>query len=296
MKKPQIHKFLSKSGFIRASALVCPEVVNEMRENQQTSPPSTMALGRSFICTALMASHLKDGQAISAQFICEGPMRMLFAQASYEGACRAYIAEPQLPMSLKKGKLSLAPHVGAGTLTVSTYIKGNTQPQRSQVLIQTGEVTEDLAHYILTSQQLPCMLSTGVLLGSEGVVTNAGGILVEMMPGHREEDIKIVENCFKVMGSLSDVLTPEMTGGELLEFFFVGVEGQHWRHDYNIELSCSCTYEKVLNSLQLLGKEDLEDMISKKEMTDISCQMCGKRYQVDVEQLQKLLQELKGLH
>jgi molecular chaperone Hsp33 len=296
MSKAKLYKFISADGNIRASSFVGTQLLNHLRNLQQTSPTSTLALGRALIGTTLLASHLKDEQTLSMQINCDGPMRMVFAQASYEGSVRAYIAEPQLPMSVERGNLTLSPHVGKGTLTVSTYIKGTDRPRISQVLLQTGEITEDLAHYIRASQQIPCMLMTGVLLGSEGVVSGAGGILVELMPGHTSTDVERVESCMQVLGSLSQSLAPDVTGEDLLKIFFVGVPGKHWEHPHSVEIACSCSKEKVMDSIKLLGADEVQSMIEKQETVDVQCEMCGKRYRIDQATVRTIYQELRGLH
>jgi len=296
MSKAKLYKFLSTDGNIRASALEATRLLNHLRTTQQTSPTSTLALGRALIGTTLLASHLKDEQAMSMQINCDGPMRMVFAQASYEGSVRAYIAEPQLPMSVERGNLNLAPHVGKGTLTMSTYIKGSARPRTSQVLLQTGEITEDLAHYIRISQQIPCALMTGLTLGSEGVVTGAAGILVELMPGHRPEDAVRVESCVRTMGSLSQSLAPDVTGEDLLRMFFVGMPGKFWEHPHSVEIACSCSKDKVAGSIKLLGAEEIQAMMDKQEVVDVQCQMCGKKYKIDQATIRTIYQELRGLH
>lgn len=296
MSKARIYKFINSAGTIRASAIVCTGLLNHLRTIQQTSPTSTLALGRTLVGTTLLATQLKDEQALSVQMRCSGAMRMVFAQASYEGSVRAYIAEPQLPMSVERGNLILAPHVGEGTLTVSTFIKGNARPQVSQVLVESGEITEDLASYIRMSQQIPCVLSTGVLLGSEGVVTGAGGLLIEMMPGHTTEDLESVEGSVRALGSLSHILTPEVNGEDVLKMFFVGKEGKYWQHPHIVQVACSCSIDKVLGSFRLLGEDEVQKMIIDKEVVDVQCEMCGKQYRVDHNQIKDLYQDIKKLH
>lgn len=275
---------------------MCTHILEQMRKNQNTSPMSTLALGRTLIGTTLLASQLKEEQAVSVQIQCEGPMKMVFAQSSYETSVRAYIAEPQLPMAVERKNLILNPLIGEGTLTVSTYIPGSAQPQRSQVLVQSGEITEDLAHYIRLSQQIPCVINTGVLLGSEGVVTGAGGMLIELMPDHTEAHVAQVESSVKMMGSLSSAFGPKVTGEDLLKIFFVGVAGKTWVHPYDMQIACSCNLAKILNSFSLLGEEELRDMISKKEIVDVQCEMCGKKYKVEPAQVQEVYESIKGLH
>lgn len=296
MSASKMYKFLSQDGFVRASAVVFTSVLNELRTLQETSPTSTLALGRSLVGATLLAARLKEEQAVAVQIKCDGPMKMVFAQASYEGGVRAFVSEPQLPMSVDRGNLFLAPHVGAGTLSVSTYIKGNTQPQVSQVLLQTGEITEDIAHYIRSSLQLPCLLTSAVNLGSEGVVTSAGGLMVEMMPGHTEEHIALVERCLTAMGSLSEMLGAKVSGEDILKLFFVGVPGKVWEHPYKIQISCSCSRNKVASSIQLLGAAEVKEMVQQGNSVDVKCEMCGRNYAITVADLKEIYQSLLKLH
>lgn len=296
MNKSKMFKFLSEDGSIRASAVVCTEILNELRVLQETSPSSTLALGRTLVGATLLAARLKDEQAVAVQIKCEGAMKMVFAQASYEGGVRAYVAEPQLPMSVNRGKLFIAPHVGPGTLSVSTYIKGNAQPQVSQVLLQTGEITEDIAHYIRTSLQLPCVITSAVTLGSEGVVTSAGGLMVEMMPGHTEEHIALVERCVQAMGPLSEMIGEGVTGEDVLKLFFLGVPGKIWVHPHEMQISCSCSRAKVSSSVQLLGAEEVKEMITIGETVTVKCEMCGRKYALITDDLKDIYQTLKKMH
>ncbi|MCC6137574.1 MAG: Hsp33 family molecular chaperone HslO [Bdellovibrionaceae bacterium] len=289
-------KFLSEDGCIRASAVVCTEILNELRVLQETSPSSTLALGRTLVGATLLAARLKEEQAVALQIKCEGAMKMVFAQASYEGGVRAYVAEPQLPMSVNRGKLFIAPHVGSGTLSVSTFIKGNSQPQVSQVLLQTGEITEDIAHYLRTSLQLPCAITSAVTLGTEGVVMSAGGLMVEMMPGHTEEHIALVESCLQVMGPLSEMMGDGVTGEDIMKLFFLGVPGKIWLHPHEMQISCSCSRAKVTSSVQLLGADEVKEMIEAGETVTVKCEMCGRKYALVTNDLKDIYQSLRKMH
>lgn len=296
MSTSKMYKFLSTDGFVRASSVVFTDVLNDLRELQDTSPSSTLALGRTLVGAILLAARLKDEQAVGLQVRCQGPLKMAFAQASYEGGVRAFVAEPQLPMSVDRGNLFIAPHVGEGMLSVSTYLQNAAQPQVSQVLLQSGEITEDVAHYIRTSLQIPCLFMSSIVLGPEGVVTSAGGLIVEMMPGHSEDDIARVESCLAVIGSLSDVLTETVTAEDILKLFFIGVPGKVWEHPHPIHVSCSCSHAKVSASIQLLGADEVQDMIQKDEVVDVRCEMCGRSYQVQQTELKAIYQALRKLH
>ena len=67
---------------------------------------------------------------------------------------------------------------------------------------------------------------------------------------------------------------------ELWRPYMMGVEYSEIEHDHTIEYSCPCTKERVMRALEVLGVEDLDDMIEKKEEPEVTCQMCGRPYKV----------------
>jgi redox-regulated HSP33 family molecular chaperone len=45
-----------------------------------------------------------------------------------------------------------------------------------------------------------------------------------------------------------------------------------------------------------LGEEELKKMIADKEVTDVQCEMCGKKYRVDSTQVKLVYQDIKKFH
>ena len=48
------------------------------------------------------------------------------------------------------------------------------------VPITSGEIAEDLAHYLANSEQQNCALGLGVSVGRDGEVLSAGGFLIQV--------------------------------------------------------------------------------------------------------------------
>ena len=48
------------------------------------------------------------------------------------------------------------------------------------VPIATGEIAEDMAQYLLNSEQQQCALAAGVTLNPDGTVAAAGGFLIRV--------------------------------------------------------------------------------------------------------------------
>jgi predicted RNA-binding protein with RPS1 domain len=60
---------------------------------------------------------------------------------------------------------------------------GVREPYTSSVPLQTGEMGDDLAYYLLTSEQIPSAVGLGVYVEADYSVSAAGGILVQALPG-----------------------------------------------------------------------------------------------------------------
>jgi molecular chaperone Hsp33 len=71
-----------------------------------------------------------------------------------------------------------------------------------------------------------------------------------------------------------------------------GIDFTELQHDFPVEYYCPCTKERVMRALETFGVEDLQDMIDKKEVADVTCQMCGRPYKVSVEEIKELKDRL----
>ena len=70
----------------------------------------------------------------------------------------------------------------------------------------SGEIGEDLAFYLTESQQTPSAVGLNVLLDEEDKVKVAGGFLVQVLPGAKEEEIARFEKRIQEMPAISTLL------------------------------------------------------------------------------------------
>jgi len=64
-------------------------------------------------------------------------------------------------------------------------------------------------------------------------------------------------------------------------------------HDYPIEYFCPCTKDRVIRALEVMGQEELQDMINKKEEVHVTCQVCGKPYNVSIQEVEEVSNHLR---
>jgi molecular chaperone Hsp33 len=289
----KIHKFISKDLSFRVAVAMGSDVVREMQSIQNTYPLATMAVGRSMMAAALMASHLKEEQLVSLYFRGDGPMEMFFAEATHEGHVRGYTPNPHLAQTADD-PLALGAAIGKGLLTVVHSHPQQNSPQRGTVEIQTGEVGEDVAFYLLQSHQVRSLVSLGVKVNPYGLVQGAGGIIIELLPGYSETTVATLEQNFKSTRSISEMITAGGGVDEILADYCKGIPILPLEHPYSMSYQCRCSKERLGNALVLLGHMEIEKMIQEKQPAEARCEFCGRGYTIEIGELQDLLEKLRS--
>lgn len=293
MGKERVHRFVSKDLTLRIAAVNATEVVQHMQNLQNTYPLATVAVGRSMVGAILMASQLKDGQMVGLLFRGSGPLRTVYAEASFEGHVRGYTPNPQYQPENYDNGLNLKEAIGIGLLNVSRHQPFQKQPFHGTVELVSGEIGEDIAHYLHQSHQIRSLVSLGVYLDTNGKVQVAGGVLIEVMPGVEEELVeKIQSNYEKNKPNISRMLMDGAQAVDLVKPFLEGIEFTELEHEYTLDYHCPCTKDRVVRALETLGEEELQDMVQKNENADVTCQICGRPYTVSVAEIQDIKNRL----
>ena len=150
----------------------------------------------------------------------------------------------------------------------------------------TGEVAEDLAQYMVESEQIPAAVGLGVLVDTDRTIKAAGGFIVQLMPGAPEELITALEDNIFVMDQLTTVLAEDGVD-EAVRQVLKGLEYETVMR-VPVEYRCNCSRERVEQALRSVGREELEDMAASGEETEVSCQFCDRVYRFGPEELRAL--------
>ncbi len=289
MAKERVHRFVSKDLTIRIAAVDATDAVKHMQSLQNTMPLPTIAVGRSMVGALLMASHLKDDQMVGLLFRANGPLGKIYAEASYNGHVRGYAEKPQFFPAEAQDALNLGKAMGIGLLSVARHQPFQKQPFQGTVEIVNGEIGQDIAHYLHQSHQIRSLVSLGVYLDHDGKVQVAGGVLIEVMPGAEEDIVELInKNYDEKKPNISQMLLSGATAADLVKPFMEGIGFDELEHEHYVEYFCPCTKERVMRALEVLSPEDVEDIIEKNEKLHITCQVCGKPYEVEVSEVQAL--------
>lgn len=273
---------------LRAFAATTRELVEHARNAHNTSPVATAALGRLLTAGAMMGAMMKgDEDLLTLQIRGSGPIGGLTVTADSKGNVKGYAFRPDVMLPpTAAGKLDVGGAVGEGVLSVMRDM-GLKEPYVGQTILVGGEIAEDLTYYFATSEQKPSSVSLGVLMNRNNTVAQAGGFLIQLLPGTSEESIDRLEKKLGEIPPITSLLeqgsTPEHILLELLGEFGVSILERT-----PVNFYCNCTKERVERALISIGKKELYKMIEEGENIQINCHFCSKHYDFTVDELKRI--------
>ena len=275
----------------QARVLLCSttETVQTCADIHGTSAVCTAALGRLLTGAAMMGIMLKgDEESVTVTMKGDGPMGTLMAVADH-GDVRGYADDPTVNLPPRAdGKLDVGGAVGhRGRMTVIRDL-GNGKQYIGQSEIVSGEIAMDFANYFTVSEQQPSLVALGVRV-HEGLVLQAGGILIQPLPGCPEEIIDQLELRSPMFADISRELTFD-TLEHLAEDWFRGLNPRILERT-PVQYRCTCSRERMEKALISLGRKDLQSLIDEGEGAELSCHFCHRKHFFTTEQLREMLEK-----
>lgn len=279
---------ITKDAGILMSAAVTTGLAEQARIIHRTLPLATAALGRTLTAAAIMGDQLKSGGAVTIQVRGNGPLGAVTAIGESDGFVRGYLQNPACDLPLRAdGKLDVGGGIGQGYLMVIKDI-GVKEPVTGTVALVNGEIAEDLTRYFAESEQLPSACALGVLVNTDQSVKQAGGYLVQLMPGVTDSQISRLEENIARAGAMTGLLDRGLTLPEIVRTVLDGFDIELFE-ERTIGYRCGCSRQKVTRALISLGRNELQKIIDEEERTELTCQFCDKVYHFDREELKVLL-------
>ncbi len=280
-------------GQVRAFAATTREMVEFARNAHNTSPVATAALGRLMTGGAMMGAMMKgENDLLTIKIEGDGPIGGLTVTADSKGGVKGYAFHPEVMLPPNaQGKLDVGGALGIGVLTVIRDI-GLKEPYVGQTILVSGEIAEDLTYYFTTSEQTPSSVALGVLMNRENTVRQAGGFILQMMPGASEEVISGLEQKLAQITSITALLDEGRTPEKILEYI-LGDFGLEILDRLPVRFQCNCSRGRIAKALVSVGKQELQQMIDEGETIEVNCHFCNRHYPVTVEELKVLLAQAR---
>ncbi|MDR7865640.1 MAG: Hsp33 family molecular chaperone HslO [Sporomusaceae bacterium] len=271
---------------VRAFAAVTTELAEEARRRHDCFPVAAAALGRTMTAALLLAANLKTDEYLTIRIAGDGPLGGVIADAHALGTVRGYVQNPHVELPVVGRKLPVGQAVGQGHIHVTRFT-GMKQPFTGTAELVSGEIGDDVANYLLVSEQTPSTVALGVLINTDYSVGAAGGIIVQALPGAEDEVLAKVEANLTALPPVSELVRGGADAASMLLKVFAGLEATVFE-SARLAFSCQCSTERVEAMLVSLGREELADM-AREGKAEVRCHFCGEKYDVAGERLNELL-------
>lgn len=262
------------------------ETVKTATKIHELSPLAAATLGRALTAGAYIGTNLKgDKSRFSLTIKGNGPIGNVVIAGESGNTVRGFVANPNIELPLKAdGKLDVGGAVGRDGFINVIKDYGLKRPYNGSCELVDGEIAKDFATYLLKSEGIRSIVSLGVRLGAQGVIS-AGGIIVEALPNIEDDMITILEDVIYNIGQVS-LLLEKKSIKEILEFHFGHLDCQLVAEE-DLHYKCNCNEERMISIIKSLGKNQVFDIIEQEGKVEIECQFCNSKYVYGLEEAKK---------
>jgi molecular chaperone Hsp33 len=263
------------------------------------------------LLTAIIGESIKLRWKLSLQIQSKGAVRMI-ATDYYGPSKKGEPAKIRAYASFDENRLSDAPYfeqLGEGYFAILIDQGKDMKPYKGITPLSGGSLASCAEAYFAQSEQLPTRFKLSFGKSTEKDRTEhwrAGGIMVQHMPkssievsgegGSGEDGLMVASDLLtgnehddwnRVNILLDTVEEIELTGPAvepknlLIRLFHEEVPRAF--EPQNVEFGCTCSEERVRQSLSIYSAKDIEKMTTPEGTVTADCQFCGAHYNLSPE-------------
>ena len=287
-------KSLAFDGQIRAYAVDATETVSTAQKLHDTWSAASAALGRSLVGTLLLASaSLQGDETMTVKINGNGPVGGIVVDGNANGTVKGYVQNPHVHLPLNdKHKIDVKGAVGTEGFLAVTKDLGLKEPFTGQVPLVSGELGEDFTYYLAKSEQIPLSVGLSVFVNNDNSIETAGGFMIQVMPGAKEETISQIEKRLAEIPMVSEMMRDGKKPEDILNEI-LGAENVKVLDKMPVSYHCDCSRERFLGVLTSLPTDQLQEMADEDHGAEAVCHFCGKKYQFTEDELRKIIKVKK---
>ncbi|MBY0265117.1 MAG: Hsp33 family molecular chaperone HslO [Burkholderiales bacterium] len=264
-----LQRFVLEDTPVRGECVRLTATWQAVLERHDYPPPLRTLLGELMAAGALLAATLKFDGLLALQLQGDGPVKLIVVECTRDHTMRATAKwQGEIPDG------GLRALLGKGRFVVNLMPASGQQGYQGVVGLEGDTVAAALEHYMATSEQIP----TRLWLASDQ--HHAAGLLLQKLPDQAGND----PDAWPRAGHLAATVTAH----ELLHLDALPLLHRLF-HEEDLRLfdakpvsfRCSCTRERVIDMLRMLGHDEVRGVIAERGEVEVHCEFCNRRYAFD---------------
>ena len=284
--------FLLADGTLRLSGVSATSMVNHMRANHGTGIMETYVLGQGYIAGALLQSTVKGNDRIRLDIECGGPIKGMSVESWATGAVRGYLLANPIPLSKPVDSFDTSMLYGPGFLSITKILEGSKTPFTGQIMMEYGNLANDLALYFRQSEQTPTLFCLSIKFDRQGRVWGAGGLFIQALPGCADSTLSALQDRASSLKGLGSAIAEGGSIREYAEAMFADYGIKHEAH-FPVGFSCPCSRENFRTYLANMPENEKEAISEGSFPLVLECFNCGTDYSFEKQEIDEIFQEEK---
>jgi molecular chaperone Hsp33 len=271
-----LQRFVFEHAAIRGEIVHLDSAWRAVLDRHEYPPAVRNLLGELMAAAALLSATLKFNGSMILQIQGSGPVNLLVVESTSERTLRGMAQWSGEPSPMPFPEL-----VGEGKFVITIDPREEGQRYQGIVSIEGETVSAALENYLARSEQIESRL--WLAAGIE----QAAGMLLQKMPAGPIEDSDMWQRATHLGSTITPDELLELPAREILHRLYHEEDVRLFKAEA-VRFQCSCTRERVVNVLRMLGYDEVRSIITERGAVDVDCEFCNQHYHfdsVDVEQI-----------
>ncbi len=274
--RDQLYRFLLEQTPVRGEYIHIDRTLHEILKHVDYPEPVRALLAEAVTAATLLGATLKFEGSLTLQVQGNGPVNLLVVQVSSARTVRG--------MAKWQGEIQEA---GFRELLADSRLIMTIEPESDQERYQSiidanaDSLARALENYFIQSEQI----ATRLWLASNG--EQAGGLLLQALPEAGSDDEDVWDRAVQLADTVTEQELLTLSPEDLLHRLY-HQESVRLFDPEPVSFRCTCSREKITNTLKNLGYDELQDMLRESGEIHVDCSFCNHPYDFDRVDIEKI--------
>ncbi len=282
---------MAKAG-VRGRTVRLGSVIDDILGRHGYPDAVARFLGEGLVLAAMLGGALKFDGIFTVQTKGDGAISMIAADMTTPGNMRGYASFDENKLSevvAAAGQTAVKSYLGTGYIAFTIDAGSERKRYQGIVDLEGDRLADCMENYFDKSEQIDTLLRVAV--DKIDGKWRAGGFMIQRLPDENAKEFtqELEEENWRNAKALAATVTQEELTSPILKspelLYKIFHEEGVWLYDPQELLdNCSCSAERLVNTLKTFGGEDLRDM-AKDGVIVADCQFCSSKYEIPIDDI-----------